>query len=185
MLLGHDPVAYFTRQQPLRGDPALRVDLPQRSYYFASREHMALFQADPARYEPQYGGFCASGAAFAIKLGSDPTAWAVYDGRLFIFGDILGQTAWGVDPAWNVAHGDEQWPAHPRHRLARRLAGGLCEQGAVLPDRRADQGRVAGPHPGGRYPDYDPGGMVTNLFLKPPGWRAAEGFGQPALGYPR
>ena len=40
-------------------------------------------------------------------------------------------------------------------------------------------------HPGGRYPDYDPGGMVTNLFLKPPGWRAAEGFGQPALGYPR
>jgi len=37
MLLGHDPVAYFTRQQPQRGDPALRVDLPQRSYYFASR----------------------------------------------------------------------------------------------------------------------------------------------------
>jgi hypothetical protein len=37
------------------------------------------------------------------KLGSDPTVWTVYDGGLFIFGDILGQTAWGVDPAWSVA----------------------------------------------------------------------------------
>ena len=40
-------------------------------------------------------------------------------------------------------------------------------------------------HPGRAWPRYDPGGMVTNLFLKPPGWRAAEGLGQPALGYPR
>ena len=40
-------------------------------------------------------------------------------------------------------------------------------------------------HPGRAWPAYDPGGMITNLFLKPPGWRAAEGFGQPALGYPR
>ena len=39
-------------------------------------------------------------------------------------------------------------------------------------------------HPGQSWPAYDPGGMVNNLFLKPPGWRAAEGFGQPALGYP-
>ena len=39
-------------------------------------------------------------------------------------------------------------------------------------------------HPGRRFPGYDPGGMLTNLLLKPPGWRAAEGFGQPALGYP-
>ena len=38
--------------------------------------------------------------------------------------------------------------------------------------------------PGQPWPAYDPGGMVTNLFLKQPGWRAAEGFGQPALGYP-
>jgi hypothetical protein len=40
-------------------------------------------------------------------------------------------------------------------------------------------------YPGRPFPDYDPGGMVTNLFLEPPGWRAAESFGQPALGYPR
>jgi len=185
MLLGHDPVAYFTVKEPRRGDPALRVDLPERSYYFANREHMALFQADPARYEPQYGGFCASGAAFAIKLGSDPTAWTVRDGRLFIFGDILGKTAWGVDPAWNVAHGDEQWLAirDTGWRAASLSAYAnkvpYYKTGAMIKQEWLAQ------NPGQAYPSYDPGGMFNNLFLKPPGWRAAEGFGQPALGYPQ
>jgi hypothetical protein len=184
MLLGHDPVAYFKRGAPERGSPQHVVDLPARSYYFASAENKAAFLADPARYEPQYGGFCASGAAFAVKLGSDPTAWTVRDGRLFIFGDVIGQTAWELDPAWNVAHADRLWP-------------GIAEQGWRAASLAAYINKV--PHyltgaqiraqweaknPGRPFPGYDPGGMVTNLFLKRPGWRAAEGFGQPALGYP-
>ena len=185
MLLGYDPVAYFTVKEPQRGDPALRVDLPERSYYFATREHMAQFQANPARYEPQYGGFCASGAAFAIKLGSDPTSWTVHDGRLFIFGDILGKTAWGVDPAWNVAHGDEQWPAiRDKGWRGASLASYANKVPYYKTGEQIKQEWLA-KNPGQAYPSYDSGGMVNNLFLKPPGWRAAEGFGQPALGYPK
>ncbi|HPU53065.1 MAG TPA: YHS domain-containing (seleno)protein [Burkholderiaceae bacterium] len=185
MLLGHDPVSYFTRQQPERGDPALRVDLPQRSYFFASEAHRALFIADPARYEPQYGGFCASGAAYAIKLGSDPTSWAVHEGRLFIFGDVLGRTAWMLDPAWNVRHADTLWPSV--RDTGWRAASLAAYTAKVAHYKTGAQVRAewTARHPGGTYPDYDPGGMLTNLFLKQPGWRAAEGFGQPALGYPR
>jgi hypothetical protein len=184
MLLGYDPVAYVTRRQPVRGDPALRVDLPQRSYYFASAEHRELFAADPSRFEPQYGGFCASGAAYAIKLGSDPTAWAVRDGRLFIFGDVLGQTAWQLDPAWNIRQADAQWPSI---RDTGWRAASLAAYANKVPYYKTGaqiRAEWQALHPGGRYPEYDPGGMVTNLFLKPPGWRAAEGYGQPALGYP-
>ena len=57
MLLGHDPVAYFTLGKPLRGDPKIKVALPHRSYFFVSEEHRRMFIADPAKYEPQYGGF--------------------------------------------------------------------------------------------------------------------------------
>ena len=110
MLLGHDPTAYFTKGEPARGKPEFKVNLPNRTYYFTSAESKALFIADPDRYEPQYGGFCSSGAAFALKLGSDPTAWQIYDGRLFIFGDVLGKTAWQLDPRWNVDHADSLWP---------------------------------------------------------------------------
>ena len=184
MLLGHDPVAYFTRGQPARGDPKLRVNLPERTYYFASAEHKALFEANPAKYEPQYGGFCASGAAFAVKLGSDPTSWLIRDGRLFIFGDILGQTAWGVDPPWNIEHADRLWPQiKDKGWRGASLAAYLNKVPHYLTGAQI-KAQWEAKNPGQTHPTFDPGGMVNNLFLKKPGWRAAEGFGQPALGYP-
>ncbi len=184
MLLGYDPVAYFTKGEPTRGKAQFKTNLPDRTYYFASAENQALFTGNPAKYEPQYGGFCASGAAFAIKLGSDPTAWQIYDGRLFIFGDVLGQTAWQLDPVWNVDHADKLWPgiAGKGWRSASLQAYAFkvphYKTGAQI------KTEYEAKNPGKPWPSYDPGGMVTNLFSKQPGWRSAEGFGQPALGYP-
>ena len=183
MLLGHDPVAYFTRREAVRGDPKIASHLPGRSYYFVDAPNKQLFDADPARYEPQYGGFCASGAAFGIKLGSDPTEWEIVDGRLFIFGDVLGHTAWKIDPAWNIAHGDEVWPDARdtgwRWQSLKRYAFKVpwYKNSADI------QRDFAAKYPGQAAPRYNPGGMLRNLFLERPGWRAREGFsGQPALG---
>jgi YHS domain-containing protein len=183
MLLGHDPVAYFTRNQATRGNPTWRVDLPERSYYFATAEHKAIFEAAPSKYEPQYGGFCASGAAFAIKLGSDPGAWVIRDGRLFIFGDVLGQTAWELDPAWNIAHADRLWPDIKDKGWR---AASLTAYASKVPHYLSGaqiRAQWQAQNPGKTYPSYNPGGMIDNLFFKQPGWRAAEGFGQTALGY--
>ena len=183
MLLGHDPVAYFTQGKPQRGVPEHQLSLPDRTYYFSNAEHKAMFQADPGRYEPQYGGFCASGAAFAVKLGSDPSAWQIYEGRLFIFGDVLGQTSWQVDPAWNVAHADQLWP-DIRHRGWRyqSLRAYAFKVPHYLTGRQIAEQWLA-KNPGKTWPQFDTGGMFNNLFVKSPGWRAAEGFGQPVLGY--
>jgi YHS domain-containing protein len=183
MLLGHDPTAYFTRSQSVRGDPAIKTTLAGRTYYFSSEQSKTLFDANPARYEPQYGGFCASGAAFAIKLGSDPTEWRIVDGRLFIFGDVLGRTAWELDPAWNIARGDEVWPeakdAGWRAQSLKRYANKVPWYKTGADIRR----EWIAKNPGQTPPAYDPGGMITNLFLKSPGWRAREGFGQPVVGF--
>ena len=184
MLLGHDPVAYFAAGQPVRGSAQHVVDLPGRSYRFASAQNRARFLADPARYEPQYGGFCASGAAFAIKLGSDPTAWQIRDGRLFIFGDVIGQTAWSVDPAWNVDQADRLWPQMRDQGWRAQSLSRYLDRVPHYQTGAQIRAQWEARNPGQRWPEYDPGGMITNLFLKPPGWRAAEGFGQPALGYP-
>ena len=184
MLLGHDPVAYFTQGKPARGKPDLKVSLPDRTYYFTSPEHRALFIADPARYEPQYGGFCSSGAAFAIKLGSDPTAWEIYKGRLFIFGDVLGKTAWQVNPQWNVDHADRLWP---QIKDAGWRGQSLAAYASKVPHYKTGaqiRAEWEAKNPGNAWPQYDVGSMFTNLFTKLPGWRAAEGHSQPALGYP-
>ncbi len=185
MLLGHDPVSYFTKGEPTRGNPDIKVNLPFRTYYFASAANKALFTGNPSRYEPQYGGFCSSGAAYMVKLGSDPTAWQIHEGRLFIFGDVLGKTAWQLDPKWNVEHADQLWPdmrpngwrGQSLMRYAFRVPH--YKTGAQIVQEWKEK------NPAMEWPAYDTGGMMTNLFTKPPGWRAAEGFSQPPLGYPR
>ena len=184
MVLGYDPVAYFTEGKPARGKAELKVNLPDRTYYFSKPEHRALFVASPEKYEPQYGGFCSSGAAFAIKLGSDPTAWEIFEGRLFIFGDVLGKTAWQVDPKWNVTHADRLWP---QIKEAGWRGQSLSAYIAKVPHyKNGAQIRAEweAKNPGKSWPQYDVGSMFSNLFTKLPGWRAAEGHSQPALGYP-
>jgi YHS domain-containing protein len=182
MLLGYDPVAYFTTKKPTRGQPTIRSNLPGRTYYFASAQHKALFDAAPAKYEPQYGGFCSNGAPYKIKLGSDPTEFIVHNGRLFIFGDVLGREMWLLHRDDNIANADKVWP-----EIADQGWRGLTVVSLVnrVPWYRTSaelHAEYERRHPGKKL-TYDPGGMIANLFLKRPGWRAAEGFGQPVLGW--
>jgi YHS domain-containing protein len=182
MLLGHDPVAYFTLKKPTRGQPQIRTDLPGRTYYFVSAEHKALFDAAPAKYEPQYGGFCANGAPYKIKLGSDPTEFIIHNDRLFIFGDILGREMWLLHRDENIVHADKVWP-----EIAAQGWRGLTIMSLVnkVPWYRTGSelhAEYERRNPGKKL-NYDLGGMIKNLLLKRPGWRAAEGFGQPALGW--
>jgi YHS domain-containing protein len=123
MLLGHDPVSYFTDAKAIRGDPAITARHDGDVYYFVSDEHRRMFVADPAKYAPQYGGFCSSGAAYGVKLGSDPTEWRIRDGRLYIFGDVLGREYWLMDPRWHVEKADALWPEAARTAIATSRSG--------------------------------------------------------------
>ena len=184
MLLGFDPVAYFTKGAPTRGKVEHQVSLPERTYYFETADNKNLFIAAPSKYEPQYGGFCASGAAFAIKLGSDPSSWQIYEGRLFIFGDVLGQIAWQIDPKWNVDHGDRLWPQIKDTGWRAASLKGYMSKVPHYKTGKDIRAEYDAKNPGKPWPTYDVGSMMANLFSKPPGWRSAEGHSQPALGYP-
>ncbi|MEO7811036.1 MAG: YHS domain-containing (seleno)protein [Usitatibacter sp.] len=183
MLLGHDPVAYFTEKKPVRGRHTLPAAYEGRTYYFSSAENRAAFAASPARYEPQYGGFCSNGAPYGVKLGSDPTQFEIRDGRLFIFGDILGHEMWLLDERGNIAHADTLWPAiRDQGWRAATLHGWIVKvpwyrTGASL------KAQWEAKHPG-RKLSYDPGGIIDNVVFKKPGWRAREGYGQQPLGVP-
>jgi len=181
MLLGHDPVSYFTDAKAIRGDPAITARFDGDVYYFVSDEHRRMFVADPAKYAPQYGGFCSSGAAYGVKLGSDPTEWRILDGRLYIFGDVLGREYWLMDPRWHVEKADALWPeagaSGHRYQSLKRFV----DRVPWYKDGKTVHDEWQAAHPGQRV-DYDPGGVFTNLFVKYPGWRAREGHQQPALG---
>lgn len=181
MLLGHDPVAYFTMGKPLRGDPKIKVALPHRTYFFANEEHRRLFAADPPKYEPQYGGFCSNGSPFKIKLGSDPTEWEIRDGRLFIFGDIVGHSYWSLDPAFNVKYADQVWNEIKDVPWRTATFNAWTNKVPWYRTHQSLDDEWSAKHPD-KPITYDPGGLMRNLLIKYPGWRAREGFGQPALG---
>lgn len=183
ILLGHDPVAYFTVGEPVKGDPRLAAAHDGVWYYFSTRGNKAAFEKNPDKYKPQYGAFCASGAAYGVKLGSDPTEFAIRDGRLFIFGDVLGREYWEVDPGWHVKHADLMWPeagaSGHRWQSIKRIFWTV----PWYKNSREAHAEWRAKNPDSKV-SYDPGGALRNLFLKYPGWRAREGFGQPALGVP-
>jgi YHS domain-containing protein len=184
MLLGFDPVGYFSDGKPLRGKHTLPATYEGRTYYFVNDEHRRAFLAAPTKYEPQYGGFCSDGAAYKVKLGSDPTQFEIRDGRLFIFGDILGHESWLLDEKENIEHADRVWPEiRDKGWREATLEGWIFKvpwykTGPMLRQEWREK------HPGRPDIVYDTGGALQNMVLKYPGWRAREGHDQTALGVP-
>ncbi|TNM60358.1 YHS domain-containing (seleno)protein [Aliirhizobium smilacinae] len=82
---GYDPVAYFTEGKAIEGDEQYSHRWLGATWHFASAEHRDLFAADPGRYAPQYGGYCADGVSFGtVTTNIDPRAWRIIDDKLYI-----------------------------------------------------------------------------------------------------
>ncbi len=109
MLDGHDVVAYFTLGRHAMGSPQFKSVHQGVTFYFASAEHKALFEQAPAKYLPQYGGFCANGISYAIPWGGDADTWRIVDGKLYIFGGAGSRAAFELDRAGNLALANKYW----------------------------------------------------------------------------
>ncbi len=84
-LEGYCPVAYFAVNKPVRGVPEHASNHAGITYYFVSADAKAAFDADPEKYVPAYGGWCAFGMAVEDKFPVDPTNFEIVDGRLMLF----------------------------------------------------------------------------------------------------
>lgn len=109
-LHGYDPVAYFTEGAPVRGQHAYTVVHEGAAYRFASAEHQRLFEAAPARYLPQYGGYCAYGVALGKKFDGDPRLWLIHDDRLYLNLNPEIVAAFEKDVRGNLRKADQKWP---------------------------------------------------------------------------
>src|SRR5579872_2997437 len=79
------------------------------TYRFASEDHKERFLKDPAKYLPEYGGFCAAGTANGVKVDGDPTVWKIIDNKLYLnFAPVVAER-WNKDIAGNVKTANEKW----------------------------------------------------------------------------
>jgi YHS domain-containing protein len=109
MLKGHDVVAYFTQGRHALGQPQIKSVYEGVTFRFSSAEHKALFDQNPQKYLPQYGGFCANGIVYGIPWGGDADTWAMVDGKLYIFGGQGSKDAFMLNVPDNTRLADRYW----------------------------------------------------------------------------
>jgi YHS domain-containing protein len=109
MLKGADLVAYFVQNRYVQGSAQHSSIYEGVTYHFASAGHKALFDQAPAKYQPQYGGFCANGIAYAIPWGGDADTWQMIDGKLYIFGGQASRDGFDLDVPGNIRLADKYW----------------------------------------------------------------------------
>ena len=121
ILHGYDAVAYVEENRPVKGDPKFSSTYRTATYYFASAAHKAAFDKNPAKYAPQYGGFCAESMSRNKLVDIDPNVFFVYKGKLYVCSTAKGAKRFNSDPEANVKKADKNWefyepPSNPGFR---------------------------------------------------------------------
>ena len=106
---GYDVVSYHTGKKPLRGNGHHAAVHEGVTYIFANASNLETFNADPEKYVPAYGGYCAFGVSVGKKFVGDPEVWRVVDGRLYLNLDTAVQDIWFENVSGNIAAAEEQW----------------------------------------------------------------------------
>ena len=110
-LKGHDPVAYFADGKPTMGSTDYTASVDGATYHFASAENRGQFIADPEKYTPAYGGYCALGVTRSMKITGDPDAWKIVNDKLYINSSPKSLVMWSEDIPGNIKKANEAWPA--------------------------------------------------------------------------
>jgi len=107
---GYDPVAYFIEMKPVKGSAQFRSDYQGSTFHFSSAAHRDVFMADPEKFAPQYGGYCAYGMARGYKAKIDPAAFTVVRDKLYLNYSDAVRTRWLSDVPGYIQQADANWP---------------------------------------------------------------------------
>jgi YHS domain-containing protein len=110
-LSGYDAVAYFTDSKAVKGDAKFTHTYLGAKWQFASAENRDKFAAEPERFAPQYGGYCAWAVAQGKTASADPTQWKIVQNKLYLNYSADVQKKWELDIAGNVQKADGHWPS--------------------------------------------------------------------------
>ena len=109
MLKGADVVAYFTQNRYVQGVPQIKIVYQDVTFRFANAENKALFDRDPGKYQPEFGGYCANGITYAIPWGGDADRFKMINGKLYVFGGQGSLDGWNLDEKRNLALAEKYW----------------------------------------------------------------------------
>ncbi|WP_284265564.1 YHS domain-containing (seleno)protein [Roseicyclus amphidinii] len=107
---GIDPVAYFDGNGPVPGNPDITHDHDGATWVFASAGNREAFAAEPLRFAPAFGGYCAFAASRGYLAPTIPEAWSIHEGRLFLNASLRARRLWTAELPDVIAQGEANWP---------------------------------------------------------------------------
>jgi YHS domain-containing protein len=113
-LKGYDPVAYFINGAPTKGSDQYSLAWKGVTYRFASAGNLEKFKADPEKYLPQYGGYCAYAMSLDRIADIDPSRWAIVSGKLYLNNGFVSEKLWSLNKNGNIESADRNWPEYPK-----------------------------------------------------------------------
>jgi YHS domain-containing protein len=111
---GYDPVAYFNDKKPMKGKKEFEYSYMGAKWRFASAENEQQFSKDPAKYAPQYGGYCAYGMSHGYAASIDPKAWSLVEGKLYLNYNLDVRKEWDKDIPGHIVKANSNWPRIPK-----------------------------------------------------------------------
>ena len=106
---GYDVVAYFKESKPVKGDTQFNYQWKDANWYFSNKENLETFKADPDKYIPQYGGYCAYGTSEGHKATTEPDAWTIADGKLYLNYNKDVKVEWNKNQSELIKKADKNW----------------------------------------------------------------------------
>ena len=107
---GYDVMAYWNKGEPEKGNPEISFEYDGASWHFVSVENRDKFAAEPEKYAPQYGGYCAYAAAKGSVVSIDVNAWSIHDDKLYLNYNRAVSAIWSLDKAGYIVKADANWP---------------------------------------------------------------------------
>jgi hypothetical protein len=107
---GYDPVAYFKDAKPVHGKADITLQWKGATWRFASTANRDAFKAEPGKYAPQYGGYCAYAVSQGYTAKGDPKHWKIVTGKLYLNYNASVQRTWEKDIPGYIGSADKNWP---------------------------------------------------------------------------
>jgi YHS domain-containing protein len=106
---GYDAVAYFTEGKPVKGNEKLSFQWKNATWLFSSKENLDAFSKEPEKYAPQFGGYCAYGMSEGHKAPTDPNAWTIVEGKLYLNYSPKVKEMWIKNPSERIEMANKNW----------------------------------------------------------------------------
>lgn len=107
---GYDPVAYFNQSEAVKGKSEFTTKWMEADWFFSSKENLEAFKANPEKYAPQFGGYCAFGVSKGALYKIEPDAWKIVDGKLYLNYNKSIQQKWEANHNDFITKAEANWP---------------------------------------------------------------------------